>query len=41
MNVKLLKSNKYISDGDINKVVIPSNKIKILSENIEKEIKVY
>ena len=41
MNFKLLKSNKYISDGDINKVVIPSNKIKILSENIEKEIKVY
>lgn len=41
MNFKLLKNNRYISDGDINTVVIPSNKSNLLNNNIQKNIKTY
>lgn len=41
MNFKLLKNNKYISDGNVDTVVIPSDKSNILNKNIEKEIKTY
>ena len=41
MNFKLLESNRYISDGDKDVVVIPSNKIELLSDNMKKEVKTY
>ena len=41
MNFKLLEKNRYISDGDINTVVIPSSKSDLLNASIKKEIKTY
>ena len=41
MNFKLLESNRFISDGNKDIVVIPSNKIKLLRDNIPKEVKMY
>ena len=41
MNFKLLKNNRFISDGDINTVVIPSEKSDLLNNNIQKNIKSY
>ena len=41
MNFNLLKNNRYISDGDINTVVIPSEKSDLLNNNIQKNIKSY
>ena len=41
MNFKLLESNRYISDGNKNILVIPSDKVELLSSNIQKEVKTY
>lgn len=41
MNFKLLENTKYISDGDKEIIVIPSNKQELLNTNIKKEIKTY
>ena len=41
MNFKLLESNRYISDGDKDIVVIPVSKENLLNKQIEKEIKIY
>lgn len=41
MNFKLLKNTRYISDGDVNTVVVPTNKSSLLSENVKKEVKMY
>ena len=40
MNFKLLEKNRYISDGDIDIVVVPESKRNLLN-NIQKEIKTY
>ena len=40
MNFKLLENTRYISDGDVDTVVIPSNKQEFLND-IKKEIKIY
>ena len=40
MNFKLLENTKYISDGDVNTVVIPSDKQNLLNNTV-KEIKTY
>lgn len=41
MNFNLLKNSRYISDGNIKEVVIPSLKSHLLKESLEKEIKIY
>lgn len=41
MNFKLLENDRYISDGDKDTVVIPTNKVDLLSHNIKKEVKTY
>lgn len=41
MNFKLLEQNKYVSDGDIDKIVIPSNKESNLNNNLDKEVITY
>lgn len=41
MNFKLLKNNRYVSDGDINTVVIPTEKYDLLNNNVQKNIKTY
>lgn len=40
MNFKLLEKNRYISDGDINTIVIPSSKTNLLNDT-KKEVKTY
>ena len=41
MNFKLLENNRYISDGNIETIVIPENKSELLGENATKEVKIY
>ncbi len=41
MNFNLLEKTKYISDGDIDTVVIPENEKDKLSESVKKEVKIY
>lgn len=41
MNFKLLENNRYISDGDIKTIVIPSQKEEKLNKNFQKEVKLY
>ena len=41
MNFKLLESTRYISDGDKNIIAIPSSKLELLNNNIQKEVKTY
>lgn len=41
MNFKLLENNRYISDGNLNIIVIPETKINNLNNNLQKEIKIY
>lgn len=41
MNFKLLENNKYISDGNINTVVIPENSYKDMTDNIQKQVITY
>ena len=41
MNFKLLNNNRYISDGDINTIVIPSDMENKLNNTFNKEIKIY
>ena len=36
----IIPCTKYISDGDVDKVVIPANKVNLLNDT-EKEIKTY
>lgn len=40
MNFKILENNRYISDGDVNTIVIPSDKKGMIIET-SKEIKIY
>ncbi len=41
MNFELLEKNRYISDGDIDKIVIPNNKTEIISKLYTKELILY
>ncbi len=41
MNFKLLEKTRYISDGDVNTIVIPSSKSEMLSDSVKKEVKEY
>ena len=41
MNFKLLENSRYISDGDIEKVVIPSSKTELISQVYSKELICY
>ena len=41
MNFDLLKENRYISDGDVNTIVIPCQKEDKLNNNIQKKVKTY
>ena len=41
MNFKLLENSRYISDGDINTIVIPENKKEKMSEKYNKKAIVY
>lgn len=41
MNFKLLENSRYISDGNIETIVIPTEKQTLLNKNIEKEVKIY
>ena len=41
MNFKLLENNRYISDGDLNIVVIPEVKKDELGDNLQKDVKTY
>ena len=41
MNFDLLKENRYISDGDVNTIVIPNRKKDKLNPNVQKKVKIY
>ena len=41
MNFDLLKKSRYISDGNVDNIVIPSSKSNLLNSNLQKEIKLY
>jgi len=41
MNFKLLESNRYISDGDINTIVVPSSKVNNISNENDYKIITY
>lgn len=40
MNFKLLENNRYVSDGDVDTIVVPESKKDLLG-NVKKEIKTY
>ena len=41
MNFKLLENNRYVSDGNLDTVVIPETKINDLTNSLQKEVKLY
>lgn len=41
MNFNILKSNRYISDGDENTIVVPESAQEILGDTYNKEVKIY
>ena len=41
MNFKLLENNRYVSDGNLDTVVIPETKINDLTNSLQREVKLY